>query len=113
MFRDPVLMNKLAHFLKHYLLKNDYESKLNWLETFQFIFAHPQAKWEPLRLWLQSTNAPQYNKLTLSVLISFLGEKEGNSYKLQQVIDELFHNHRDELNLFLNQTFKSLELKPD
>ena len=113
MFRDPVLMSKLANFLKHYLLKNDCESKLNWLETFQFIFAHPQAKWEPLRLWLQSTNAPQYNKLTLSVLISFLGEKEGNSYKLQQVIDELFLNHRDELNLFLNETFKSLELKPD
>jgi hypothetical protein len=110
---DPVLMNKLTNFFKHFVLKNNFESQLNWHETFQFIFTNPQIKWGPIKLWLRSGDASQYNNLTLSVLISFLGKKEGGSYKLQQVIDELFLNHRDDLNLFLNETFKSLELKPD
>jgi hypothetical protein len=66
-----------------------------------------------LKSWYQTALGEKEDKLTVSLLISFLGEKTGNEYRLKGVMDELFLNHRPELEQFLTETFKSLEFKPD
>jgi hypothetical protein len=110
---DKEIKLQLTGFLNQIVSMQDFQSILNWSETFQAIFSPKDTQWESLKSWYQTALGQKQDKLTVSLLISFLGEKSGNEYRLKGVMDELFLNHRPELEQFLTETFKSLEFKPD
>ena len=104
---------KLTKFINQLVSMNDFESELNWNETLEAIFSAPDNQWEALKTWFQVALIKDERRLTLSLLISFLGEKNAGEYRLKGIMNELFLNHRPELEQFLSETFKSLEFKPD
>lgn len=111
--RNKVIMDRAAILLNHLVGMEDIKSEINWVETFQALFSRPDTKWESLKTWLQSALGENKKKLTVSVLISYLGDKNAQGYNLKLVMDELFLNHRSDLELFLSETFKSLEFISD
>jgi hypothetical protein len=110
---EKELQEHLAHFLNQLLSMKDFETSLNWNETFQVMFSPGDMRWESLKTWLQGALGGKEHKLSLSLLISVLGEKNSESYRLKGIMDELFMNHRPEIEQFLNETFKSLQLEPE
>ena len=110
---EKELQEHLAHFLNQLLSMKDFETSLNWNETFQVMFSPGDMRWESLKTWLQGALGGKDHKLSLSLLISVLGEKNSESYRLKGIMDELFMNHRPEIEQFLNETFKSLQLEPE
>jgi hypothetical protein len=110
---DKTIQKNLAHFINQLLGMNDFETSLNWNETLQVMFSPSDMRWESLKTWLQQALGGKEHKLSLSLLISVLGEKNAEGYRLKAIMDELFMNHRPEIEQFLNETFKSLQLKPD
>jgi hypothetical protein len=99
-----------ADLLNQLSLLNGFNSELNWHETFNSIISET-TNWQPLRSWFQRGLGRDASKLTLSLLIQVLGEKDGEKYKLKLVLDELLYNHREDLALFLSETFQSMELQ--
>ena len=83
---------------------------LNWLETLKQIATDDKMVWEPIKAWLSHAVSPDDKNLTFSLLIQVLGEKNAEGYRLKTVMDELFVNHRDQLNQFLDETFPSLQI---
>ena len=112
-FANEKLLQKLVSFINQSAKSDDFDSQINWNETLTKIFSQRSMKWEALRTWFKVGADHPENKLTLSLLISYLGEKSQEGYRLQRVLDELFINHQGQLDSFLKETFKSLELKPD
>jgi hypothetical protein len=110
---DKEIKFQFTGFLNQIVSVQDFKTSLNWSQTFQAIFSPKDTQWESLKSWYQTALGEKEDKLTVSLLISFLGEKTGNEYRLKGVMDELFLNHRPELEQFLTETFKSLEFKPD
>ena len=110
---DKELQKNLAHFLNQLLSMSDFQTNLNWNETFQVMFSPGDMRWESLKFWLQDAVGGKEHKLSLSLLISVLGEKNSDGYRFKGIMDELFMHHRPEIEQFLNETFKSLQLKPD
>lgn len=113
LLNDKEFTAKLSTFINQLVSMHDFDSDLNWGETVEAMFSHSDTKWEALKTWFQVALGEKEHKLTLSLLISFLGEKNPEGYRLKGVMDELFLNHRPELEQFLSETFKSLEFKPD
>lgn len=109
----PESANSLVSFINQMVLSKDIKTDLNWLETFQLIFAAEDVQWTPVKNWISARVGTSESKLTVSLLIGFLGEKNHEGYRFQRIMDELFLNHREQLNHFLQETFKSLDLKPD
>jgi hypothetical protein len=107
---DENLILSLRDFLQTFFHLNKLDSDLNWHETFKKILANKNVSWSPLAVWLRQQ---EKDKLSLSLLIKYLGEKENQTIRWKTMMDELFLNHRDELNQFINKTFIYLELKPD
>lgn len=101
-----LLMNQLAQL-------DEVESTLNWHEVIEAIISGADMKWDPIKDWLRNSSSVEKQKLSISLLISVLGEKNQDQYRLKMIMDELFLNHRNDLLQFLSETFKSLELKPD
>lgn len=112
LLKDVSFRLKLAAFINQLTSLKDFDSSLNWVETFEAIFSG-NMKWEAMKTFLAGALGEDQHKLTVSLLISFLGEKNADGYRLKGIMDELFMNHRPELEQFLRETFKSLELKPD
>ena len=110
---DREIKLKLTSFLNQIVTMQDFQSDLNWAKTFQAVLSPTDTQWESLKSWYQTALSEKQDKLTVSLLISFLGEKTDNEYRLKGAMDELFLNHRPELEQFLSETFKSLEFKPD
>jgi hypothetical protein len=111
--RDKNLINQSANLLNRLIAMHGFKSEINWIETLQAIFSQEDTEWEALKKWLQQGLGEDKKKLTVSLLISFLGEKNAKGYNLKLVMDELFINHRPELEQFLSETFKSLEFISD
>jgi hypothetical protein len=110
LFSDQEFLVKLFDFLT---LEMDFDSDLNWKETFKAVLAGEHFKFQAMKLWLQDSLNAEDKKLSLTLLISVLGEKNGNDYRLKFILDELFLNHRTRLEQFLDQTFSALEFKTD
>jgi hypothetical protein len=113
MLQDAKLMDQLADMLDQVALMQNFESSLNWFETMRSILIGPEKELEPLRAWLLQGFGEDREKLTVSVLLSVLGEKQGDEYRLKFVMDELFQNHRQDLEQFLSETFKALKSNSD
>ena len=113
LFESKGFRSSAVEFLNQLVRTAELKSELNWIEAFETIFAAPDMKWSPFTNFLEDALGQQKKKLTLSLLISILGEKHNNQYRLQVIMDELFLNHRQQLNQFLSETFKSLEFKTD
>lgn len=112
LLKNAAFRIKLAAFINQLTSLKDLNSDLNWVDTFQGIFSG-NMKWESMKTFLADALGEDKHKLTVSLLVSFLGEKNADGYRLKGIMDELFMNHRPELEQFLRETFKSLELKPD
>jgi len=110
---DATFIAKASGLMNQLVSMHDFETDLNWIETFKMMFSPQDTQWESLKAWFQVSLGSNEKKLTLSLLISFLGEKNDDGYRLKGIMDELFLNHRPELEQFLAETFKSLEFKPD
>jgi hypothetical protein len=110
---DKQIQENFTHFINQLISMTDFQTNLNWIETFQVMFSPHDMRWESVKTWFQASLGGQENKLSLSLLISVLGEKNAEGYRLKGIMDELFMNHRPEIEQFLNETFKSLQLKPD
>jgi hypothetical protein len=106
---------QLTHFLKSALAIRNINSDLNWFKTFQVILASDEMSWEPVVNWLKYSSDldSRHKKLSFSLLVQYLGERNGPSLRWKTMMDELFLNHRKELQDFINKTFIYLELKPD
>jgi len=113
LLRDTTFLGKASVLLNQLVSMQDFQTDLNWIETFKMMFSPHDTQWESLKSWFQVSLGTNEKKLTLSLLISFLGEKNDDGYRLKGIMDELFLNHRPELEQFLAETFKSLEFKPD
>ncbi len=111
--RDKHLMDQAAKLLNRLVAMQDFESEINWIETLQTLLSPRDTEWEALKHWLQSALGEDKKKLTISVLLSYLGGKNAQGYNLKLVMDELFLNHRSDLEQFLAETFKSLEFISD
>ena len=110
---DKEFTTKLSAFINQLVSMHDFDSELNWGDAVEAMFSPSDTQWEALKTWFQIALGEKEDKLTLSLLISFLGEKSHEGYRLKGIMDELFLNHRPALEQFLAETFKSLELKPD
>ena len=113
LLKNESFIERISLFINQLINMNHFETDLNWLETFQAIFSPGDTKWESLKAWFQSALGNSKDKLTVSLLIEFLGEKNVEGYRLKEMMDELFLNHREKLIQFLDESFKSLELNPD
>jgi hypothetical protein len=113
LLNDKDFVTKISNFINQLVSLHDFDAELNWGETFEAMFSPSDTQWEALKDWFQIALGEKEDKLTLSLLISFLGEKKPEGYRLKGIMDELFLNHRPELEQFLSETFKSLEFKPD
>jgi hypothetical protein len=105
LIQDSDFRTKILLFINLGLENSNSSSDLNWTETFRMIFASESVRWGPVREWIISSTRSTEPKLTLSLLIKVLSENtsEGPRYKL--MMDELFLNHRTQLDTFLKQTF--------
>lgn len=112
LLKDAAFRIKISNFINQLTTLKDFDSDLNWIETFKAIFSSDM-KWESMKTFLADALGEDEHKLTVSLLLTFLGEKNADDYRLKGIMDELFMNHRPELEQFLRETFKSLELKPD
>lgn len=113
LLNDKEFTEKLSSFINQLVSMHDFDSELNWGDAVEAMFSPSDTQWEALKTWFQVALGEKEHKLTLSLLISFFGEKNAEGYRLKGIMDELFLNHRPELEQFLSETFKSLELKPD
>jgi len=113
LLKDATFLAKASGLLNQLVNMHDFQTDLNWIETFKMMFSPHDTQWESLKTWFQVSLGTNDKKLTLSLLISFLGEKNDDGYRLKGIMDELFLNHRPALEQFLAETFKSLEFKPD
>jgi len=113
LLNDKDFTIKLTTFINQLISMHDFKSDLNWNETLQAMFSPSDTQWEAIKTWFKVALGEDEHKLTLSLLISFLGEKNAEGYRLKGIMDELFLNHRPELEQFLTETFKCLEFKPD
>ncbi len=102
----------ITEFINHTSAMKINHSELNWTTTLKEIFGNKNIRYAPLVKWLETSmkTKPQ-GKLSVSVLISFLGEKDGENYRLKSILDEFFINHSDELLQFVSETFPALEIK--
>ena len=101
---------KVIEMLNQILSLNIESDGLNWIETLKQIATSETMKWDPVKAWLSHAVSPGEKNLTLTLLIQVLGEKNAEGYRLKTVMDELFVNHRDHLNQFLDETFPSLQI---
>ena len=113
LFQDDAFIDQITSFMNQLILMRDLNSDLNWHETVTAIFSQDTFEWEALKTWFKVAMSGEKKKLSVSVLIEVLGEKNADGYKFKTIMDELFLNHREQLEDFLRETFKSLELKPD
>lgn len=112
--KENEFVNSMISFLNQIIQVKKMDSDLNWHQTMQAIFTSKGFEWEALKAWFKVAYANDKSKLTVSVLIEVLGEvdQDGN-HRFQVIMEELFKNHREQLEQFLRETFKALELKPD
>lgn len=110
---DEVFIRQLSSFMNQLILLRDMPSDLNWFETISAILSQDTFEWESLKSWFKVALRGDKQKLSVSVLVEILGEKQPQGYKFKMIMDELFLNHRDQLSIFLEETFRSLELKPE
>lgn len=108
---DKIIMTKLIGFVDQLMSLHGFQTTLNRRETFEAMFSSSDTQWESLKTWLNVGLGENKNKVTISLLISLLGEKNSEGYRLKGIVDEFFSNHRPELEQFLTETFKSLELR--
>ncbi len=104
---------KVIEMFNQFLSMNIESDGLNWIETLKQIAVSETMKWDPVKAWLSHAVSPGEKNLTLTLLIQVLGEKNAEGYRLKTVMDELFVNHRDHLNQFLDETFPSLQIISD
>lgn len=112
LLQDPDFRIKAKDFVNQLVTLEDFESDLNWAQAVEAIFSSDM-QWESLKNWFKTSLAEDNKKLTVSLLISFLGQKENGTYRIKGILDETFLNHRKQLEQFLRETFKALELKPE
>lgn len=109
LIQNESLVRKTGEFINHLFQENSFSSSLNWTECLKMILSRSSAEWTPIRNWMgQATSA---EKLSVSVVLQVLGEKEQGEVRLKFVMDELFLNHRSMLLQFLDETFPSLLLE--
>ena len=109
---DPAFRHHLAELLNYFSTMNLEKSELNWIATFKAIFANKDLRFAPVVNWMKvSMKQKPADKLTVSVLLDFLGEKNGDEYRLKAILDEFFINHSAELHQFISETFPALEIK--
>lgn len=106
------IQNELSALI-NIVIEADITSDLNWIQIFSHLFSSPDTEWESIKEWSRIGFTGGSNKLTLSLLISFLGEKDASGFKLKGIMDELFLNHRQMLEQFLSTSFHSLRFKPE
>ena len=112
LLQDQDFRVKAKDFLNQLTTLEDFDSELNWSEVLKAIFSSDM-QWESLKSWFKSSLGEDDKKLTVSLLLSFLGEKENGAYRIKEILDETLVNHRQELEQFLRETFKALELKTE
>lgn len=110
LFEDREFLQRVFDFISFEL---DFESDLNWRETFEAVLAGDSFKFHALKSWLKDGLSGEEKKLSLMLLISVLGEKNDDGYRLKSIFDELFLNHRSKLEQFLDETFTALSFKSD
>jgi hypothetical protein len=113
--RDPNFQQRAKELIESILGISKTETNLNWLETFRGIFSNDHVSFTPVIEWIENStfNNHSHEKLTLSVLVAFLGHEEKGHYRWKNMMDELFINHRKELNDFIHKTFIFLNFNTD
>jgi hypothetical protein len=109
---EKTLRDHLSLFLNQLTKMQGFETHLNWHEALKNLVGS-ETEWEALRTWLQKGLGEDKSKLTISLLIQTLGERRGDWYRLKFMMDELFLEHRQDLEQFLAETFKSLSFNSD
>ncbi len=112
LLRNEAFRDQASALINQFSSLQNFETQINWLETIKAVFSSDM-QWESIKTWLDSALGGEPKKLTLSVLLQVLGEKSDGNYRMKMLMDELFINHRPQLEQFLSETFKSLELKPE
>jgi len=114
-FRNSNFQKQAKELIESILSISSIQTNLNWFETFRKIFANDHVSFSPLIEWIENSTFNNHSdeKLTLSVLISILGHKEHGHYRWKSMMDELFLNHRKELNDFIHKTFIFLNFNTD
>jgi hypothetical protein len=113
--KDQNFQSHFKELIESMLSINSIQTNLNWFETFKKILANDDVSFTPLLEWIDHSTLDNQSrqKLTLSVLIAFLGDKEHGQYRWKGMMDELFLNHRKELNDFIHKTFIFLNINSD
>lgn len=110
---NPKLRMEMTSFMKHALSGSNVNSTLNWSETLKAICGSDSSQWEAIKGFFQSALGQDRSKLTISLLIEFLGEKDQEGFRFKRIMDELFLNHRTKLLQFLDETFPSLQVNEE
>jgi hypothetical protein len=108
---DAVVRKQMVSFINQ-LVVLKLDKSLNWNATLRLLLSHHDVKWNPLIDWLEHAmdrRPPQ--KLTLSLLLTVLGEKNDSGYRMKSILDEVLVTRRQQLEQFLLETFPSLQLK--
>ncbi len=111
--QDATFRFELMTWMKMATTEAEGKDELNWSQTFKAIFANDNIQWGPLKEWLIHSTRSSEPKLTLSLLLHVLGEKTDQGVRYKVMMDELFLNHRPQLEVFLKETFAHLHLISD
>ncbi len=113
LINQPPFANRMSILLNDLIELRDLQTNLNVVETLKAVLGSTENEWAPLKSWLLTTFDSPSNRLTLTNLIKIVGQKDVNGYRLKLILDEVFLNHRKDLEKFLAETFKSIEIIVD
>lgn len=112
LLKNPTILKDMKTLVA-YLSSGEMEtSKINWIPTLRAMVADPNIEWAPATRWLNlAMDQRPEGKLTLSVLIAFIGSKENGVYRFKTAADELLINHPKEFEFFMENVFPALQFK--
>lgn len=103
----------LSKLLNDFSDLQDFQTNLNLHKALLVAFGSQKNQWRPVTSWLAGSLDRPENQLTFSNLIKIVGHKDSNGYRFKLILDEIFLNQRQDLEKFLTETFRNIELKVD
>jgi len=112
LLKNASIRTEIMNLVVHLTTREMVETKVNWLPALRTMFADRNIRWSPIVKWLNvAMDQKPENKLTVSLLMDYLGGKENGEYRFKMAMDEALINHRQQFEYFIGNVFPLLQFK--